>query len=197
MKKKLRLYSFLPLFLFFSGLNTNVEPFKYTFAIWFYVLRIFSYLIIPSSLIIYFIVINILNKFIKTKLKNKDIKKLTLRMGFVGIIIDYIILIIFTFMHLWYRSTYGLAVNYYEISSGQWWDGLETSVVVNPFSNIYTLILMCLVTFVFKYINYRINLKYCMNNIEIEEREKKKLALYTIMLTAPYYFLTPTEWFFK
>lgn len=195
MKKKLRLYSFLPLFLFFSGLNTNVEPFKYTFAIWFYILRIFLYFIIPFSLIIYSIVTNILNIFLKTEIKNKDIRKITLRMGFLGIIFDYAILITFTCLHLWYRSAYGLTVNYYVMSSGQWFDGLETSVVVNPFSNIYTLLLMCLVIFVCKYINYRINLKYCMKNIEIDEVKKKKMVLYTTLITAPYYYLIPTIWF--
>ena len=65
----------------------------------------------------------------------------------------------------------------------------------NPFSNIFALLLLCSIILLLMILNYKLNKRFTFSKLDIEEENKKKLALATAIFTAPYIFLFPIELF--
>ena len=65
----------------------------------------------------------------------------------------------------------------------------------NPFSNVFALLLLCSIILLLMILNYQLNKRFTFSKLDIEEENKKKLALAIATFTAPYIFLFPIELF--
>ena len=71
------------------------------------------------------------------------------------------------------------------------------TIMRNPFSNIYSFILMTIAIMLAGLCIYYLNLKVSFKNVDMEEKDKKKLALYMAIFTAPYLFFVPSSVVYK
>lgn len=79
---------------------------------------------------------------------------------------------------------------------GRWWqDCVSNPVSFNPFSSIWAFLWVTICVAVTALCIYGLNKKICLAGTDLEERQKKKLALSLAVFTAPYLFYLPTEWF--
>ncbi|MEB3025814.1 hypothetical protein VJI93_08180, partial [Parvimonas sp. M20] len=58
----------------------------------------------------------------------------------------------------------------------------------NPFNNVYALLTILVTILLSRVINYKLNKRYTFSKLDIEEENKKKLALAIAIFTAPYIF---------
>jgi len=65
----------------------------------------------------------------------------------------------------------------------------------NPFSNVFALLVLCSIILLLMILNYQLNKRFTFSKLDIEEENKKKLALAIATFTAPYIFLFPIELF--
>ena len=63
----------------------------------------------------------------------------------------------------------------------------------NPFSNIFALLLLCSIILLLMILNYKLNKRFTFSKLDIEEENKKKLALSIAIFTAPYIFFLTTS----
>ena len=61
----------------------------------------------------------------------------------------------------------------------------------NPFSNVFALLLLCSIILLLMILNYQLNKRFTFSKLDIEEENKKKLALAIATFMAPYIFLIP------
>lgn len=80
---------------------------------------------------------------------------------------------------------------------GRWWyDYVSGPAVFNPFSSIWAFLWVTICVIVTALCIYGLNKKICLAGTDLEEWQKKKLALSLAVFTAPYLFYLPTEWFY-
>lgn len=202
MKKGVKLYSFLSIFMvliYFSNsfilyngiLSGNTLDFR--FSLWIYVLIPFFWVVtFPLYVVVYFVITKILFKLYGIKLKNEDYRKLLIKFTAIGFAFDICISIIIYILAYFIGN---ISIFFFEIGISEFLHNISTAIISNPFSNVISLIIMFIVVFICKYMNYKLNLRYCMSNTEINYLKKEKIALYTTILTIPYFYFIPTMWF--
>lgn len=80
---------------------------------------------------------------------------------------------------------------------GRWWyDNLVHSVCYNPLENIWGVLWTTVCVVITGVVIYLLNVKYFRKKLELEEIQRKKLALSLAVFTAPYLFYLPTAWFY-
>ncbi|MEB3073079.1 hypothetical protein [Parvimonas sp. C2] len=63
----------------------------------------------------------------------------------------------------------------------------------NPFSNVFSLLFLSSIILLVRIINYQLNKRFTFSKLDIEEENKKKLALSIAIFTAPYIFFLTTS----
>ena len=63
----------------------------------------------------------------------------------------------------------------------------------SPFENIYAFLLVAIAVIIARLCIYYLNLKNSFSKIDLEAKDKKKLAFYMAIFTAPYFFFVPTS----
>ena len=67
----------------------------------------------------------------------------------------------------------------------------------SPFENIYAFLLVAIAVIIAGLCIYSLNLKNSFSKIDIEAKDKKKLAFYMAIFTAPYLFFVPSSVVYK
>lgn len=168
----------------------NIKIYNMIFPIWILWLVPITWLIVlPGNFIIDSAVILIALKLLKIDGKKEIYKKTILKIWIFGFISDFIGTAIMIISGL-------IKFNRSEVMRDWWYKNIEMPVFYNPFQSVYGFLwvtLALIITSVFIYIfNYKISFK----NLDIEEKHKKKLALYLAIFTAPILFYLPTSLFY-
>ncbi len=67
-------------------------------------------------------------------------------------------------------------------------------IFMNPFNSVASFLTVAIAIVVAALLIYILNYKLSFTKIEINDKQKKKIALYLAIFTAPYTFLIPTVW---
>lgn len=80
---------------------------------------------------------------------------------------------------------------------GEWWyDNITNAVSFNPFRSIFAILWVTICVAITAILIYIFNYKVVLKKSNLEESQKKKLALSLAVFTAPYTFYIPTQWFY-
>ena len=167
----------------------NKKIYNVFFPIWFLLLFPITWIIaIPLNFVIDSIVILLSLKFLRIEETFQKYKKVILKVFLCGFFSDFIGAIF-----LFLMST--LVVMGEEQSAFFKWvnDNIINSIMENPFNNLYAFILMTIAILISGLCIYYLNLKLSFKNVDLEEKDKKKLALYMAIFTAPYLFYIPAS----
>ena len=72
-----------------------------------------------------------------------------------------------------------------------WYKSFKDFLDQKPLDNIFVILVLCVAILLSRIINYKLNKRYTFSKLDIEEENKKKLALAIAIFTAPYIFFIP------
>ena len=158
--------------------------------IWLLVIFPFTWIIIlPLNFLIYTLVLKLTMKCLKIE-KRKEIYKMTIFKTWIfGFLADFIgaaLLLIAPFClseRVNDDSTFGIIV-----------DKLS-QIMINPFDNIYSIVITIIAVIITAYFIYLFNYKFALKKVfteeYLEDKDMKKIALSMAVFTAPYVFFLP------
>lgn len=168
----------------------EIKIYNVIFPIWMLWIFPMTWLIVlPANFIIDSAVILIALKLLKVDNRKVIYKKTILKVWIFGFISDFIgsaIMIISGFIKF----------SNSEVMREWWYKNIETAVFYNPFQSVYGFLWVTLSVIITSVFIYIFNWKISFNNLEIEEKYKKKLALALAIFTAPILFYLPTSLFY-
>lgn len=166
----------------------NFKLYNVFFPIWFLLLIPITWLMaIPINFVVDSIVILLSLKVLKIDDSFKKYKKVIFKVFLFGFFADFIGAVLLFFI-------VDLIGRLPESSSIFAWlnSNILIPVMENPFSNIYGFLFMTVIIAMVGFFIYFFNLKFSFSKLDVEEQEKKKMALYMAVFTAPYLFYIPT-----
>lgn len=167
----------------------NIKLYNVFFPIWFLLLFPITWLIaMPINFVIDSIVILLSLKFLKIDDIYQKYKKVILKVFLFGFFSDFVGAI-FLFLMSTLVGMGGEESGFFKWIN----NNIIDTIMRNPFSNIYSFILMTIAIMLAGLCIYYLNLKVSFKNVDMEEKDKKKLALYMAIFTAPYFFFVPTS----
>ena len=141
-----------------------------------------------ANILVDFLVIYLSLKCLKIEKPMQKVKNTIFRavcFGFISDLVGSVFLFLFTIIPYSENTVFGKK-----------WGSIVDSMISNPFKNVFSLLFVLIAILIAGILIYILNKEYNFSQLEIEEKQKKKLALYMAIFTAPYLFLLPLEWFF-
>lgn len=171
----------------------NIKLYNVFFPIWFLLLFPVTWIIaMPVNFVIDSIVILLSLKFLKIDDIYQKYKKVILKVFLFGFFSDFVGAI-FLFLMSTLVGMGGEESGFFKWIN----NNIIDTIMRNPFSNIYSFILMTIAIMLAGLCIYYLNLKVSFKNVDMEEKDKKKLALYMAIFTAPYLFFAPSSVVYK
>ncbi|MCQ4922608.1 hypothetical protein NE686_05905 [Tissierella carlieri] len=168
----------------------SIKLYNIIFPIWFlWLIPITWIVVLPANFLIDLIVIVLTMKHLKIENIKQKAKTAIFRVWIFGFIADFI-------------GTAAMfipnVINFnYDTALGQWWDkNITNAVSYNPFQSIYSLLWVTVCVIITAFFIYLFNYKFCLKKSDLDDIQRKKLALSLAVFTAPYLFYLPTSWFF-
>ncbi len=160
--------------------NRDIRLYNVIFPAWLlWIIPTTWLIVIPANLIIDFTVIFLTMRFMGVENRKEDAKKSIIGVWLLGFTADFI------------GSVLMFAPAVLDMNTD-----FVNGVMMNPFTNIWA-ILWVTVCFVISAICiYFFNYKLCYKETALEDWQKKRLAIFMTIFTAPYLFYLPTEWFY-
>ena len=160
--------------------NKDVKLYNVIFPVWLlWFLPVTWIVVLPANFVIDLTVLFLTLKYLKIDNRKEICKKSILRVWLCGFAADIIGSIIMFMPTL-------LDVNYDFINS----------INMNPFESVGALIYVTICLFLAAACIFLFNYKFCLNHSGLDLEQKKKVALSVAIVTAPYLFYLPTEWFY-
>ena len=160
-------------------LNSNISI-DLVLAVWvMWIIPILWPLICILYLLFYSVVLYLSMIYLKIENRKKVFLKSIKKMILFGFLCD---LIVAGFLILIMLQVDNI-INYKSVFY-PWLKALEE----NPFNNVYALLTILVPILLSRIINYKLNKRYTFSKLDIEEENKKKLALAIAIFTAPYIF---------
>ena len=165
----------------------DVKLYNVLFPIWMLCIFPITWLIVlPGNFVIDFAVVALTMKFLKLTDIIKTTKTVILRVWLMGFVADFIGtagMLLSNLLDSWIDTdfTYDLmfAVNY------------------NPFDSIIGFLWVTICVAITAFLIYIFNYKWCLKKAELDDIERKKIALSLAIFTAPYLFYLPSMIFYK
>ena len=179
----LSIYSFFSILFFENGIIDLdlVIPF------WvFWAFPPYWIVIIPITAILCSIVMYVALEKLKIKNYFRIFRKTIIKTTFLGFLCDYIVVVLI--------YTLESRLNYINPKSDfyVWYKNIFLRALErNPFLNVFALVVLCSIILLLRILNYQLNKRFTFSKLDIEEENKKKLALAIAIFTAPYIFLIP------
>lgn len=153
----------------------NKKVYNIVFPIWILLIAspIIWFVILPTNFLVYTLVLIVACNIFKIKNTLNVYKKSIIKMLIYGFIADFLggsILLLASKINL---------------------DGLFTNVASNPFNSWVTVVYILICIFLSAALSYFFNYKLTFKRLDINEKIKKKLALFVAIFTAPYLFFYP------
>ena len=177
----LSIYSFFSI-LFFKG---GIIDLEFTLPFWaFWVLPIFWPFVIPIVTVFYSIVLYLIMLYLKIDKPLKKLRETIIKVTFWGFLCDLIIFVIILLIAFVGAKTINPTSNFYYWFEKIYFNDLEK----NQLGNIFAFLTIFIPMVLSRVINYKLNKRYTFSKLDIEEENKKKLALAIAIFTAPYLF---------
>lgn len=167
----------------------NLKLYNVFFPVWLLILIPFTWVIvIPANFIVDSLVIFISLKFLKIEEAFQKYKKVIFKVFIFGFLSDFI------------GSAFLLLVTYLGTIGGEssafikWFEkNIVSYMMSNPIANIYAFTIVALAVLLGGICIYFFNLKISFKNLDIDEKDKRKMALIMAIFTAPYLFFLPVS----
>lgn len=171
--------------------NKSIKLYNVIFPIWMLWLFPTTWIVVlPANFIIDLLVVVLTMKCLKMQDIKENAKSVILRVWIFGFVADFI-------GTLFMLSAMFSDFNY-ETQFGKWWyDNISNAVSFNPFESIYAILWVTVSVVIAGFFIYLFSYKYCLKKSNLDEKQKKKLALSLAIFTAPYLFYIPTAWFYN
>lgn len=170
--------------------NNSIKLYNLVFPIWLLWLIPITWLVVlPANFIIDLLVVSLTMKYLKVQDIKMNAKSVIFRVWIFGFIADFI-------------GTASMfmanVINFnYETELGKWWyNNISNAVSYNPFESIYSILWVTMCVIITAFSIYLFNYKFCLKKSNLDNEQKKKVALSLAIFTAPYLFYLPTAWFF-
>ena len=161
----------------------SVKMYNLLFPIWLLLIFPISWLIVlPVNFFIDLGVLFLSLIYLKIDNKKELIRKSVLRIWILGFIADFIgVAMMFVLMQPY----------------NDWWNHhISYPLNFNPFESVYALFFTTCCVIVSAYFIYCFNYKICLQKTSLNRKQKKIIALFLAVFTAPYFFFLPSEIFY-
>ena len=149
-------------------------------SIWFFwIIPLCWPIIILGNTAFYSIVMYIFMLCLKIDNPLKKLRKIIIRVTFFGFLCDLIVAGFLLLIILQVDNIINYKSVFYHWLKALW---------ENPFNNVYALLTILVTILLSRVLNYKLNKRYTFSKLDIEEENKKKLALAIAIFTAPYIF---------
>ena len=167
----------------------NLKLYNVFFPVWLLILIPFTWVIaIPVNFIVDSLVIFISLKFLKIEEAFQKYKKVIFKVFIFGFLSDFI------------GSVFLILVTYLGTIGGEssafikWFEkNIVIYIMSNPIANIYAFTIVALAVLLGGICIYFFNLKISFKNLDIDEKDKRKMSLIMAIFTAPYLFFLPVS----
>ena len=170
--------------------KNQMKLYNVILPIWLLVIFPFTWIIIlPLNFLIDTLVLKLTMKYLKIEKRKEIYKKTIFKTWIFGFLADFIgaaLLLIAPFClseRVNDNSTFGIIV-----------DKLS-QIMINPFDNIYSIVITIIAVIITAYFIYLFNYKFALKKVFIEgyleDKEMRKIALSMAVFTAPYVFFLP------
>lgn len=167
----------------------NIKLYNVFFPIWFLLLFPVTWIIaMPVNFVIDSIVILLSLKFLKIDDTFQKYKKVILKVFLFGFFADFVGAI-FLFLISSLVGMGGEDSGFLKLIN----EKMIEPMMRSPFENIYAFLLVSIAVIISGLCIYYLNKKYSFSKVDLEAKDKKKLALYMAIFTAPYFFFVPTS----
>ena len=175
------------------GRKKQTRLYNVIFPIWLLWLFPLTWIVVlPANFLIDLTVVVVTLKVLKVNDIKATSKKIIFKVWIFGFISDFI------------GTAAMFSVNFMDMAIGNqtalgkwWYKYLTNAVTYRPFENIYSILWVSACVLVTGYFIYLFNYKVSFRKTDLDEMNKKKLALSLAVFTAPYLFYLPTSLFFK
>ena len=181
----LSIYSFFSI-LFFKGGIIDLDLVIPLWAFWLFPVCWIA--IIPITAVLCSIVMYISMLYLKMKDRFKILRKTIIQITCFSFLCDLIV-VVFLLLLETRQDFINPKSDFYHWYKNVFLRALER----NPFSNIFALLLLCSIILLLMILNYQLNKRFTFSKLDIEEENKKKLALSIAIFTAPYIFFLTTS----
>ncbi|RPF48870.1 hypothetical protein EDD70_1703 [Hydrogenoanaerobacterium saccharovorans] len=170
--------------------KNNIKLYNLIFPIWLLWLFPITWLVVlPANFLIDLMVVAVTLKYLKIQEIRQNMKAVIFSVWMFGFAADFIGTAAMLLSNI-------ISFNY-ETQLGKWWyTNITNAVSYNPFESIYAVLWVSGCVILTAFLIYLFNYKYCLNKTNLDNTQKKKLALSLAVFTAPYLFYIPTVWFF-
>lgn len=168
-------------------MNKKVTLYNVMFPLWMLVLFPQTWIfVIPINFLVDSLVILITGKARKLKNVMECYKRSILKSFLFGFLADII---------------GGLIMFLPEVLPYKWFENpvlrdIRTSIMANPFTNIFSFIYVLIAIIVSMFFIYNFNMKFVFKKLDMDEKDKMIISLVMMFVTAPYTFLVPTTWLY-
>lgn len=167
--------------------RNSTKLYNLIFPIWLlWLIPVTWIVVLPANFLIDMLVVIITMKIMKIDdIKNK-LKTIIWKVWIYGFIADFI-----GTAAMFMSNVIDLGPFY-----DKWWfDNIKNAVSYNPLESIYSIIWVSVCVIIAAIFIYLLNYKLFVKVLDIDNIQKKKLALSLAIFTAPYLFFLPTIWF--
>ena len=177
----------LSIYSFFSilFLPKDFSLFDDILPLWFFwELPIFWPFVIPIVTVFYSIALYLIMLYLKIDNPLKKFRKTIIKVTFFGFLCD-IIVVVMLLLVAWGGIIFiSPTSNFYHWYKNIFLDSLGKNI----FGNIFAFLVLSFTILLSRVLNYKLNKKFTFSKLDIEEENKKKLALAIAIFTAPYIF---------
>nr|WP_303243804.1 hypothetical protein [uncultured Cellulosilyticum sp.] len=167
----------------------GIRLYNLIFPIWLlWVFPLTWIVVLPANFIIDSLVVLITLRLLEVGNIKQNYKKAILKVWGFGFLSDFIgtafMVLALLIDHLWE----------YDTAIGKWWyDYIAMPVSYNAFESIWSIIWVTICVIISSFCIYIFNYKISFRKLEMEEGNKKKLAIALAVFTAPFLFYIPTS----
>ena len=170
-------------------MKKNEKLYNVIFPIWLLWLIPTTWIIVlPANFVIDLLVVVLTLKHLKVSDVRQHAKKVILRVWIMGFVADFIGTFAMLLSNL---------IDFENRALRDWWyENITNAVSYNPFQSVFAFLWVTICILLTAFFIYLFNCKWCLKKAELEDGQRKKVALLLAVFTAPYLFYLPTQWFF-
>ena len=166
-------------------MNKHIKLYNLIFPIWIlWIIPITWIIVLPANFVIDLLVVVITMKCLGINDIKQNAKAVIMRVWIMGFVADLI-------------GTLAMFLSEFGPELDGWWSkNITYPVSYNPFENVYSFLWVTACVIITAFFIYLFNNKWCLKNAQLDNTQRKKIALSLAVFTAPYLFYLPTNLFF-
>ncbi len=170
--------------------NNDIKLYNLIFPIWLlWLIPVTWIVVLPANFLIDLLVVVLTMKYLKVQDIKINAKSVIFKVWIFGFAADFIGTALMFMANV-------ITFNY-ETELGKWWyENITNAVSYNPLENIYSVLWVTACVIITAFFIYLFNYKFCLEKSNLDNGQRKKLALSLAVFTVPYLFYLPTSWFF-